>query len=110
MRKEDIICSKKKVRCHFILNKKSLSCLYHTYLGLVRPDALTVRLFSQFSCSADPREQFLSPDSHDLPHVHRRLFPPFPLHFASSFFQIILRRAHRVSSEGRTEKHPLKTQ
>lgn len=28
--------------------------------------------------------------------MHRRLFPPFPLHFAASFFQVILRGAQTV--------------
>lgn len=99
MKKEELICGRKK-RLVSIYTDEEISYLYHhnpTYLGLVRSDALTIRLFSQLSCSADPGELFLSPDSRDLLRMHRRLFPPFPLHFAASFFWVILRRAQTVT-------------
>lgn len=52
--------------------------------------------FTPSSAIVDPREYFLSPDAHDLPHMPRRHFSPSPLHLAASFFQVILRRAVRV--------------
>lgn len=96
MRKEKDVKNKSLLS---IYTEWEIPFLYHhnpTYLARVRTDALPIRFFSQFCYSVDPREYFLSPDAHDLPHMPRRHFSPSPLHLADSFFQVILRRAVRV--------------